>query len=1721
MKKDKNNETNHKRTKKKLLILAVSLVVLAGVAAAVFLLINNNGNLPVAQDTSPTPSPIGLPDEPVTTASVTVEPVTTEPITTEPVTTEPVTTEPAITGTATVPSFETEKPFELVAEKRDEAGTATDSGYRILLAKYEYTAEQLTNKISIVPETKFTIEKKSDGDYMLKPSGLLSPNKVYSFQFSDEDKGISYSWAFQTRAEFFVTSTLPRNEATYVPVNTGIEVTFSEKVESDLSRYFEISPNTPGRFEIHKNTVVYVPDTPLSYDTVYTVTVKKGFSQKADGLSLKENTVFSFQTQPEPTEKGRNNDKYIEFVRDIYNLYPNELQFISVYSNIDQNEEVELSIYQYSNEQEFKEDVFIKDDRPRWCIQYNNKIDYSGKEEVFSIKTALLYDDEKEGYYRTKFLELPDKLPEGYYVAVVRYDEMESITLVQINGMAVYIGSAENKTIGFIYDSLTSTPVEGAEIVFDKFSIKTGADGIAVSDDVLMEKDGSKYKNYTIIREGHPSYYYTIGKNRYNPYYYYSDYGYNYYTNFWARDIQDKYWGYLYTDREMYLLSDTINVWGMLAGKDGSETPREVTVRLSKESNYYSSQDSYTVIDEKKVNLSVTNTFKTSIAYENLSTGYYILEIINGDEKLLGKNIYIREYTKPIYKIDTSMDKTVAAYGEKLLFEMETKFFEGTPVHGMEFNYYIQGLSLSENTGILKTDENGRSSLNIEAVLDSYSWKPKQASISVTNKDPEETTLNAYEYFTVFPRDVMVKVTDYKEDNEKCTVTIDANKIDLSKIQNIGWYQEEDYKGAPVDVDMEIELYEIYYTSEQIGTYYDFINKITYPKYRYDRHEKMIQTINARTVEGKYSFDFTREKDKGYYITIKCKDSQGRPIQDVQSLYNAYYNNGRNDMDMDYYYLETNKKNYEDYTAGEEVKAYLLCNGAPCVKKENTKVLYMLFRKGMLEYTLSDDPVYSFTFKKEYIPNVGIMAVYFDGKNMNITGMNRIDYDKEASRLNIEVTPAAQEYRPGDTAVFNVKVSDPKGNGKKTEILFSIVDEAYFALWDQKVNILEDIYNQVVSLGYLDGSIPHTNPLEDNDGFGVAEGGEGGDETPVRSDFKDTALFESVITDDEGKAQISVKLPDNLTKWRVTSIGLTDDLYAGNGTINIDTRLPYFINSVFNSRFITLDKPVIQIRSFGTAAVQGEKVNYTVAIKKDGQDWKNYSISSTIGERALVQTGALEEGSYTYTITGRYKSYTDAVMLPFEVVQGFVEQPRTQYSELSENMNFPDVKWPVKIYFFNENVRSYWEDLLDLSYSWGERIDSIIVRKQARKLLQDYFDEEWHGYSKEYDLSRYQLSNGGIALLPYDSANPVLTAKISSLKDSSFDYKQVKDYFYRTLTNENAVSTDIAASYWGLAGLREPILPELSALLKSPNLKLIDKLYIGLAYADIGDLDTATDIYRETVDSYMKEDSLRAYIIEKGYDSDDTQEATSLCALLSQKIKAPERQKFFEFVSNMYGEDILTNAMRLAYIQSNLKNLNFKSSFVYELDGKKEKVTIDGKDTFCMFLTAKKLSQIRFSDIEGKIVTATVYKTPIGEISETDSRISITRTYSGKDDKVRKHMDTSEYIKVTLKVRFDQLAPTGYYMVEDYLPASLKYVSTWQTADKWIRESIRGWYPHVVGGQRVSFTIHRSDLKSREVTIEYFARAVNIGICTAESATVFNLDSNIINYTPREMVTVE
>lgn len=1684
------------KNKRLLLILGITAVILAVAAAAVFLWpgIARKGD-PAAVENDITPAP---------TSHASLKTI-------------------QIQRPAESMGYELKKPFELIPEDSDETGTAADSGYRILLDKYEYTAQELTNKISIFPQTGFTVKESAKGEFLLTPVSLL-PNQVYSISFSDEEEGISYSWAFQTRKEFFVTGTLPRDMATYIPVNTGIEITFSQKISSDLSEYFEINPKAEGRFEIHKNTVAFVPSSGLEYDTVYTVTVKKGLPNKPDGMTLQGDTVFAFQTEPVPTEKsdGYSCDSF-EFARRLYNFYPYEAPLLSVYTNIESGTPVDFSLYRYNSEEDFRDDIYRKDDRPFWCVHYDEPIDYEGKELVLQMSTSFLSESDGDDYYfRTKFVQLPETLPEGHYIVVIKKDDMERRAFIQINELAVYIGAADNKTLAVVYKSETAEPVEGVQIVFDDFSMATDRDGFAVMEIPLFDEEGSRVKNYAIKREGHPGYYANIGESYYSSDYYY-DYGYDdyyaYSDNFYAGNIGDLYWGYLFTDRDMYLPSDRINVWGMVAGKDGSTPPGKVRIILSRGYSWYYSSDEYAVIDEKEALLTGMNTFKSDISFTNLSPGSYVLEVVSGDRTLLSKSISISKYIKPLYTISSSVSQKNILPGDEVEFAMETKFFEGTPVNGMNFDYYAWGINDKEITGALTTDENGSAKLNFKVTAQStQSWWPQHAYIRATNADPEETTVIAYESITVFPRDMMLKVSSKTDGNRICKVDIATNKIDIEGIRNKEWYTQEDYTSDPADVEITVDLFETWYTRTQTGTYYDFITKLTYPTYSYEQHEKKINTLSVNTVGGKGSFTFEKEDEKGYHAVLRCVDGKGRSITQTEYLYNYYpSDNGR---DSKRYMLGSDKIYY---SVNDEAKLSLYCNDEPVAREENKKVLFMLYRKGLLDYTFTDEPDYTVTFRESLIPNVGVMAVYFDGKNFNASGMKQLYYNKEDRKLNVQVTPSQQQYRPGDMAVFDVEVTDASGRGCKAEVLLSIVDESYFALWDQSADILYSIYSQNVSLGYDAASIPHTNTLDDYDYYGGAECGEGGDEGygDVRSDFKDTAMFETVTTDENGRGQISVKLPDNLTKWRITYLGITEDLYAGSGTVNVDVRLPYFINTVFHDVFITGDKPYLQIRSFGTEIQEGEQVDYTISVEKDGEPWNSYSISSVIGERALVELDALEEGKYTYTVTGKYKSYADAIQLPFEVLPGYIEQSLTEYQALTENSTFPESKWPARVYFFNENVREYWDELLDLAYSWNNRIDSIIVRKQAKQILREYFKDTWITDDEEYDVAQYQLSNGGIALLPYDSAYPVLTAKICALNDSGFDYELMREYFRRSLESENSTSTDIAASYWGLACLHEPVLLELNELLQSQELKLIDRLYIALAYAYIGDLDTAGRMYQDIIRLYMKEDTLRAYITieEEGYDSDDIQEATSLCALLAQKVNDAERDKLFKFVCNMYSTDILTSAMRLTAIRSNLKNLSMESAFTWELDGKKETVTLKGRETRSMFLTADKLKNIRFSDVEGKITVACVYTAPLGEISQTDERISIKRTYFDRSGAEKTTFAPSEYVRVRLVISFEPTAPSGNYMVEDYLPASLRHVYRGETG---MRSDLDArWYPHEIFGQKVSFCVYHNNKDNRSIIIEYFARVYNIGEYTTDCAAVYNLESNMINYTPRTRITVE
>ena len=64
-------------------------------------------------------------------------------------------------------------------------------------------------------------------------------------------------------------------------------------------------------------------------------------------------------------------------------------------------------------------------------------------------------------------------------------------------------------------------------------------------------------------------------------------------------------------------------------------------------------------------------------------------------------------------------------------------------------------------------------------------------------------------------------------------------------------------------------------------------------------------------------------------------------------------------------------------------------------------------------------------------------------------------------------------------------------------------------------------------------------------GGGGGEGG-GGQATP-RRDFRASAYFNpSVLTGDDGRAEVRFKLPDTLTTWRVMAVAVAEDRYGSS-----------------------------------------------------------------------------------------------------------------------------------------------------------------------------------------------------------------------------------------------------------------------------------------------------------------------------------------------------------------------------------------------------------------------------------------------------------------------------------------------------------------------------------------------------------------------------------------------
>jgi uncharacterized protein YfaS (alpha-2-macroglobulin family) len=202
--------------------------------------------------------------------------------------------------------------------------------------------------------------------------------------------------------------------------------------------------------------------------------------------------------------------------------------------------------------------------------------------------------------------------------------------------------------------------------------------------------------------------------------------------------------------------------------------------------------------------------------------------------------------------------------------------------------------------------------------------------------------------------------------------------------------------------------------------------------------------------------------------------------------------------------------------------------------------------------------------------------------------------------LSLQVTPAQKELEPGGETTLAVVLKD--ANGKPVsggELAVVVVDEAVLALsnyqmadpiktfYSERPSYLTGIYgrssiilvdplalaraaqneqmlkDESAKVGAMPAAAPQATRSAEAPMAEMADGkGEGAAQAPirVRSNFNPLATFAPAVrTDENGTAQVTIKMPDNLTRYRVMVVAVNQGRQFGSGEANMVARLPLMV----------------------------------------------------------------------------------------------------------------------------------------------------------------------------------------------------------------------------------------------------------------------------------------------------------------------------------------------------------------------------------------------------------------------------------------------------------------------------------------------------------------------------------------------------------------------------------
>ncbi len=411
------------------------------------------------------------------------------------------------------------------------------------------------------------------------------------------------------------------------------------------------------------------------------------------------------------------------------------------------------------------------------------------------------------------------------------------------------------------------------------------------------------------------------------------------------------------------------------------------------------------------------------------------------------------------------------------------------------------------------------------------------------------------------------------------------------------------------------------------------------------------------------------------------------------------------------------------------------------------------------------------------------------------TGSHELNISTAKRSLALELALHEQALAPGESTEIDLQVLDADGQPvADAEIALVVVDEAILALGDYRTpDPLEIFYrtrpgevrdhhlrpsirlltaDDLLRMGeeeaiLADGAVMERAMVDSPAPSRTEPAAEAID---VREDFNPLAAFEpALMTDSEGRVSTTIRLPDNLTRYRITAVAVSGSSHYGKAETTLTARLPLMVRPSpprflnFGDRF---EFPVV----LQNQTDQDQSVEVALDVANLGMTGaQGYRLDIPANDRVEVrfpaETG--QAGTARFQVVAAGNGFSDAARGQLPVWTPATREAFATYGELDDDgivqpVIMPEAVWPqfgqLEITTSSTAVQSLTDAFIhlhDYPYRASEPLASRILAIVALRDILEAFEAEGMPTAEQIEqsmsddlarLAALQNQDGGFGL---------------------------------------------------------------------------------------------------------------------------------------------------------------------------------------------------------------------------------------------------------------------------------------------------------------------------------------------------------------------------------------